>query len=387
MVRRLLSLLLTGALLTAAVGCASILNGQTSSVTRSVETVSPSPSGPVTADSYDTLVTAILGLIETREEKGDIRVDIYTGDLKADVDRAVSDIPKNTPLGAYAVSSLSGSVTTTDAFNSVEVRITYKNITKEQLQNITTVSTERYLKSVLHTSLTNGAVTTAVNAKGLSLTSDAAKSLVTAVYNENPSDIVMLPTTSLAFYPDTDTGGDKIVVFTFSYRYGASTLKAMEKTLQSAVERICSAVSGTRDGDILLALCQKLMVTVTYSTEPVMTAEEKTPIAPNTAYDALITGVADSSGYARAFNALCDKLRIPCVIVSGTFAGQAHTWNIVTLDGHAYHIDVSQCDENGIAAAFLKNDTEMKNSSYSWDTAHYAVCDGPLTYRDFYAHT
>lgn len=50
-------------------------------------------------------------------------------------------------------------------------------------------------------------------------------------------------------------------------------------------------------------------------------------------------------GYAKAFKVLCDRLEIPCVLVSGD-AGGAHMWNYVQMeDGKWYLVDVTWDDQ------------------------------------------
>lgn len=46
-------------------------------------------------------------------------------------------------------------------------------------------------------------------------------------------------------------------------------------------------------------------------------------------------------GYACAVQYLFERLGIPCVVVTGTAAGQAHAWNMVMLDGNYYYMDVT----------------------------------------------
>jgi len=51
-------------------------------------------------------------------------------------------------------------------------------------------------------------------------------------------------------------------------------------------------------------------------------------------------------GYAKAFKVLCDRLEIPCVLVSGD-AGGAHMWNYVQMDdGKWYLVDATWDDQN-----------------------------------------
>lgn len=57
-------------------------------------------------------------------------------------------------------------------------------------------------------------------------------------------------------------------------------------------------------------------------------------------------------GYSKAFKYLCDKSDIDCILVTGTMGGGTgagdHMWNIVTLDGTNYLVDVTNTDDGTI---------------------------------------
>lgn len=59
-------------------------------------------------------------------------------------------------------------------------------------------------------------------------------------------------------------------------------------------------------------------------------------------------------GYAKAFQYLCDLGGLDCISVTGTLSGASgsggHMWNIVTLEGANYLVDVTNCDEGAVGA-------------------------------------
>ena len=75
----------------------------------------------------------------------------------------------------------------------------------------------------------------------------------------------------------------------------------------------------------------------------------------NDAYGALVDGNAVCEGYARAFQLLCNKANIDCVMVSGTVDNTNHAWNCVKVDGEWYQIDVTWNDTDG-EKDYLQND-------------------------------
>jgi hypothetical protein len=54
------------------------------------------------------------------------------------------------------------------------------------------------------------------------------------------------------------------------------------------------------------------------------------------------TGVCEN--YSRIFKECCDRLFIPCELITGTAGGGGHMWNKVYLSGKWYHIDVTFAD-------------------------------------------
>ena len=58
-------------------------------------------------------------------------------------------------------------------------------------------------------------------------------------------------------------------------------------------------------------------------------------------------------GYAKAFQYLCDlDGGLTCYIVTGTMDGGGHMWNVVTLGGNNYIVDVTNCDEGNTTGSY-----------------------------------
>lgn len=67
-----------------------------------------------------------------------------------------------------------------------------------------------------------------------------------------------------------------------------------------------------------------------------------------TLYGALIDGKASCEGYSRAMKYLSDFCNIDCYVLFGTAESNNgngnHMWNIITIDGEKYHVDVTWND-------------------------------------------
>jgi hypothetical protein len=65
--------------------------------------------------------------------------------------------------------------------------------------------------------------------------------------------------------------------------------------------------------------------------------------------------VSVCSGYAKAFKLLCDMAGIPCEVVQGTASGEAHAWNLVTIDGVDTWVDPTWGDPVYLNAEDISN--------------------------------
>lgn len=86
--------------------------------------------------------------------------------------------------------------------------------------------------------------------------------------------------------------------------------------------------------------------------------------------------------YALLFEKMMETLEIPCYYVIGKAAGEGtegHAWNMVQIDGHWYHIDVTWDDIGSLPGKelryryFLVADEKMR-LDHEWNEDHYPIC-------------
>lgn len=84
-----------------------------------------------------------------------------------------------------------------------------------------------------------------------------------------------------------------------------------------------------------------------------------------TAYGALVNGRAVCEGYSRAMQMLCQRLGIPCTLISGESEGTGHLWNLINPGDGWYHLDVTWDDNDETNEPyrlyFNLTDEEIKN--------------------------
>lgn len=74
----------------------------------------------------------------------------------------------------------------------------------------------------------------------------------------------------------------------------------------------------------------------------------------STAYDALVTGAANSQGYAQAMALLLEEVGLENILAQDPVTGEM--WNRVKIDGVWYNLSAYRDDLSGDRTAFLKSD-------------------------------
>ena len=84
-------------------------------------------------------------------------------------------------------------------------------------------------------------------------------------------------------------------------------------------------------------------------------------------------------GYAKAFQYLCDLGGLECISVSGTMTSATgsggHMWNVVTLEGKKYLVDVTNCDEGtaGEPDLLFLVGAPYEDGGYSFDCGYQTI--------------
>lgn len=97
------------------------------------------------------------------------------------------------------------------------------------------------------------------------------------------------------------------------------------------------------------------------------------------AYSTIENGRTVCAGYARAFQMLMIELGIPCYYCTG-YAGEAHAWNIVLLDGKYYNVDLTWDDTDPMTYDYFnKTDAEFADTHVRTGLSVYLpACTGTL---------
>jgi len=215
----------------------------------------------------------------------------------------------------------------------------------------------------------------------LQLTEEDITRMVRQTYYLNPHRIVMLPIVTIETFPEEGT--DRIYKIQFGYTESSGMLQRFGELLEIYVHRNSILAEGDTDSEVLLSLVNSLIESTTFDEAAARTIHvHGAQNLAATAYGALVRGSAVGEGFAMAFKALADELGFDCHVVLGYHDGQVHAWNIISLYGDYYHVDVAMSRVNGIDTAFLKTDADFEEMMYTWDRENTVRCEGTLTLDD-----
>jgi len=97
-------------------------------------------------------------------------------------------------------------------------------------------------------------------------------------------------------------------------------------------------------------------------------------------YGLLKNGKGVCQGYSQLFWALCLNAKIPSGIVYGVAGGGPHAWNVVSIYGECYHVDVTWDDpipDGGQTVRYNYYNISGKTISkdHQWDSISHSPCD------------
>ena len=167
-----------------------------------------------------------------------------------------------------------------------------------------------------------------------SATTEKVRSLVLELYRKNPTICVREP--QLTVYMYSGSGRQRLYEINFQYGMAVDEVIRCKSQLKNLdVMRNLNA-EGLDEPHRALAACRYLAENCTLS-----------ETAPGSCYDALIRAESNSEGLALAFVEMCHQMDVDCRIVYGQLNGADHCWNIVNIEGHPYHMDITFDIGNG----------------------------------------
>ena len=348
-IRRLLPVILPLLLILSAVSGCHALPERSYSYTEPVSESKIGDRGDVTGvGDYDALRRELLSMVARHEESGELRFLAYEGDVNVDISRAFIYIKTETALGAYAVDVMSYSPRRIVSYHEADIYISYKR-SREQTESIISYRSVEALAERIRETFANGGAYAVFRGRGaVALDVPAALRIAWACYYADPQLCAVRPEIRVSQYPETSR--EPIVEIQLDYGVSPAELQNMRRELAAAVTSVSADIDGAEDVfSQLQELYAKLNEICEYTPDS----------AEFTAYDALVSGSANSEGIAMAYLALCRESGLDAVITRGRLRSEEHCWNTISVDGQTYHIDVSE-------SVFLSSDAEMTEASYTF---------------------
>ncbi len=165
------------------------------------------------------------------------------------------------------------------------------------------------------------------------------------------------------------------------YKYTQDEVLRMQDEIEAAADEILSGIdSGMTKYDIIRYFYDEITVNCVY--------DVSSPNC-NDIYGCFVNKKAKCGGFSKAFNYLCSKAGIECILVTGDYEGP-HMWNMVNIDNEWYHVDVTmgivknaeekyvRYDYFCVTDDFIENNRTVYTQSYDYPEAVHS------TYNYFY---
>lgn len=316
--------------------------------------------GITSVSSYQEMRSALIQMIENGEDSRTLSlVDFNSSQVETNLVLAIRNVRSATPVGAYAVEDIHYDFGSTGGVSAVVVTVQY-NHNRSEIRGLRQVKGMSAAKSLITGALERlepGVVFQVSDYRHMDY-----DQFVRDYAQQYPELIMELPQITANIYPET--GNSRIVEIKFNYETSRESLKTMQSYVRPRFTSAAMFVSGEEDPAFKYQrLYAFLMETSDYTLE--------TSITPT--YSLLRHSVGDSKAFATVFAAMCRRSGLDCRIVSGTREGESWAWNMISLDGNYYHLDLVDSYLSG--GYQLRYDEDM--TGYVWDYTAYPISVAP----------
>lgn len=157
------------------------------------------------------------------------------------------------------------------------------------------------------------------------------------------------------------TNGEETVSIEFmgNYTMDADTAVQKKAEVEAAADRLLSGLPAAADG---YGKVKYVYETLIRETEYDQTASDNQNIC-----SVFLNRRSVCQGYAKATQYLLERLGMECTLVTGTVgSGEAHAWNLVSVDGDYYYLDTTWGDASYASGESLREDVQRPQISYDY---------------------
>lgn len=317
--------------------------------------------------NYASLERAIEHLVSQHAESAELQFQNYDGSISQDISTACWEVKSSSAIGAFAVDYMSYDLSRIVSVYQAELYITYKR-SADQMSALEVVPNFTAFTDRLEEAIRENRTYLVLETGIASITADIVREKVQEAYYADPLACPVMPAAEVAIFPES--GVSRIFEITLSYGADGQTLAAMGEALRAAVDEMVLQIAPEGWTEETFLPRDRAEALYAYVRESCLSDVT----GGSTAWDALVNGRADSEGLAMAYTAGCQALGLECEVILGRLDGEDHVWNLVTIGGMPYHVDVTG------DAVFLADDEMLLSAGYWWDTSLYPVC--AMTYEE-----
>ncbi len=193
----------------------------------------------------------------------------------------------------------------------------------------------------------------------------------------NALSVCISDTIDFGIFPED--GSDKVIIIGYNSEIDGEKreklMNEVDESLEQRVEEI-KAKNIVDEKELYRAIHDVVVENMSYdyalgdaSRDDTLTLDQK---IQKTVYGALIEGETVCTGYAYTFKELCDRLGVPCWVVSGDVGEDGHVWNAVAYNGVTYYIDCTFDDTGGSSYTYFMF------SEDDWQFAEYSISNADM---------
>ena len=277
--------------------------------------------------TYTQLRSALVELIDSSSTEGLFSLAQYPREsVERDMERAVRYAMSTYPIGAYAVEAIDYDFGTGLGSIALSVDITYRH-SREKIESIRTVRWISGAEKAIADALYEGSQVLVLQVTGYQQTDFTQ--FVQSYAQHNPDRVMEIPDLDVQIFPDW--GDIRVLELTFSYQTDRDTLRTMREQVQPVFSSAALYISGQESDRVKFSqLHTFLMERFDYTIEPTATP----------AYSLLCQGIGDSRAFSLVYAAMCDRIGLEAMPITGSRDGVEHWWNLVNIDGAWYHLDL-----------------------------------------------
>ena len=321
----------------------------------------------VQPSNYTQLRVALQDIIRAGETESVIDLSQFDPTLvDGSIDMAISYVESRYPLAAYAVNHITYEMGTWAGSPAMAVHVDYRH-NDVAMRQILDVSGMHQTRDVIAKALDNcspGVVLMIRRYQEMDI-----EQFIHDYAREHPESVMEIPEIAVAVYPEV--GADRVLELQFTYQTSREKLRKMQDAVAPVFESAELYVSGAGDSERKYTQLYSFLMGLFSHEFDIVTS-----ITPS--YSLLIHGVGDERAFAEVYAYMCRQAGLECLIVTGTYNGQPHTWNIIKNHGVYSHLDMLECYNQGYFE--MHSDEDMEG--HVWDYSAYPACIAPGEYTD-----